>query len=100
MNECVGLALVMTEGGVSIYQTPKFSALEVGTEVCVEGFTPSGKARGKVLAYTDIEKNSEQYVFISILSIEGYGIGGYGSNDGLFRRVLSTIRECPMEWEE
>lgn len=99
MNE-IGLALVETDDGVAIYQTPKFSALEAGTEVYVEGFTPSGKARGKVLAYTDIEKNSEQYVFISILSIEGYGIGGYGTNNGLFRRVLSTIRENPMEWEE
>ena len=95
MNECVGLALVMTEGGVSIYQTPKFSALEVGTEVYVEAFTPSGKTRGKVLAYTNIEKNSEQYVFISILSIEGCA-----PVDGLYKRVLSTIRECPMEWEE
>ena len=95
MSEYVGLALVETDDGEAIYETPKFSALEEGTEVFIEAFNPEGKARGKVLAYTNADKNGEEYAFISKL-----GIGVYSSNNGSYRRVLSTIRENPLEWEE
>ena len=94
-GEYVGLALVETDDGEAIYETPKFSALEEGTEVYVEAFNPSGKLRGTVLAYTNIDKNGEEYAFILKSSI-----GVYSSNNGSYRRVLSTIREYPMEWEE
>lgn len=94
MNE-IGLALVETDDGEAIYETPKFSALEEGTEVYVEAFNPSGKLRGKILAYANFDKNGEEYAFISRT-----GIGIYSSNNGSYRRVLSTIREYPMEWEE
>ena len=93
MSEFVGLALVETEDATFICETTRFSALKEGTEVYVEGFAPSGKVRGKVLAYSDINKNGEPYAFISKL---GMGCG----SDGSYRRILSTIRECPMEWEE
>ena len=91
MNEFIGLVLVETEDDTLICETPKFSALEEGIEVFIEAFNSEGKMRGKVLAYTDIDKNGEEYAFISKL-----GIG----NNGSYRRVLSTIRENPMEWEE
>ena len=91
----MGLALVETDDGEAIYETPKFSALEEGTEVYVEAFNPSGKLRGKVLAYANFDKNGEEYAFILKSSI-----GVYSSNNGSYRRVLSTIREYPMEWEE
>ena len=89
----IGLALVEIDDDMSICEAPRFSALEKGTQVFVEGFTPSGKVRGKVLAYIDIDKNGEEYAFISKL-----GMGNL--YNGTYRRVLSTIRECPMEWEE
>lgn len=95
MSEYVGLALVETEDGEAIYETPKFSALEEGTEVFVEAFNPEGKMRGKVLAYANFSKNDEEYAFISRT-----GIGIYSSNNGSYRRVLSTIRENPLDWEE
>lgn len=91
----IGLALVETDDGEAIYETPKFSALEEGTEVYVEAFNPSGKLRGKVLAYANFDKNGEEYAFISRT-----GIGIYSSNKGSYRRVLSTIRENPLDWEE
>ena len=95
MSEYVGLALVETDDDTLICETPKFSALEERTEVFIEAFNEEGKMRGKVLAYVDINKNDKEYAFISRL-----GIGVYSSNNGSYRRVLSTIRECPMEWEE
>ena len=87
----IGLAYVETYDIRVICETPKFSALEEGTEVYIEAFNKKGKKRGKILAYTDIDKNGEEYAFISKLG---------GLHNGSFRRVLSTIRECPMEWEE
>lgn len=96
MSEYVGLALVTTDYDEElICETPSFSSLEKGTEVFIEAFNEKGKMRGKVLAYVDINKNGKEYAFISRL-----GIGVYSSNNGSYRRVLSTIRECPMEWEE
>lgn len=91
MSEFIGLAYVETDDCKIICETPSFSTLEVGTEVFIEAFNPEGKMRGKVLAYTDINKNGKEYAFISELG---------GLHNGSFRRVLSTIRECPMEWEE
>ena len=95
MSEYVGLALVEVDDDTLICETPKFSALEEGTEVFIEAFNPEGKTRGKVLAYADTDKNGEEYAFISKL-----GIGVYSSNNGSYRRVLSIIRENPLEWEE
>ena len=96
MSEYVGLALVATDDEEElICETPRFSSLEKGTEVFIEAFNEEGKMRGKVLAYVDINENGKEYAFISRL-----GIGVYSSNNGSYRRVLSTIRECPMEWEE
>lgn len=96
MGEYVGLALVeMDNGGTIICETPKFSALEKGTEVFFEVFNEQGKMRGKVLAYADTDKNGEEYAFISKLDI-----GKYSLHNGSYRRVLSTIRENPLEWEE
>lgn len=94
-GEYVGLALVETDDGSFICETPKFSALEEGTEVFVEAFNSEGKMRGKVSAYANFDKNGEEYAFVSKL-----GIGIYSSNNGSYRRVLSTIRENPLEWEE
>ena len=92
----IGLVLVETDTyGTLICETPKFSALEEGTEVFIEAFNSEGKMRGKVLAYTDIDKNGEEYAFISELDV-----GVYSSNNGSYRRVLSVIRENPLEWEE
>lgn len=95
MSEYVGLALVDTDDDTLICETPKFSALAEGTEVFIEAFNPEGKMRGKVLAYADFNKNDKEYAFISKL-----GIGIYSSNNGSYRRVLSTIRENPLDWEE
>lgn len=91
----IGLALVETDDYTLICETPKFSALEEGTEVFVEAFNSVGKMRGKVLAYTDTDKNGEEYAFISKL-----GLGVCSFNNGSYRRVLSVIRENPLEWEE
>ena len=95
MSEYVGLALVEVEDDTLICETPKFSALAEGTEVFIEAFNEKGKMRGKVLAYADTDKNGEEYTFISRT-----GIGIYSSNNGSYRRVLSTIRENPLDWEE
>ena len=92
-GEYVGLALVETDDEVLICETPKFSALEEGTEVFIEAFNPEGKMRGKILAYANTDKNGEEYAFISKLSV-----GAYSSNNGSYRRVLSIIRENPLEW--
>lgn len=94
-GEYVGLALVETDDDTFICETPKFSALEKGTEVFIEAFNAEGKVRGKVLVYANFDKNGEEYAFISRLDI-----GIYSSNNGSYRRVLSTIRENPLEWEE
>ena len=94
-GEYVGLALVEVGDDTFICETPKFSELEKGTEVFIEALNPEGKMRGKVLAYTNTDKNGEEYAFISNL-----GIGKYSANNGSYRRVLSTIRENPLEWEE
>jgi hypothetical protein len=95
MSEYVGLALVDTDDDTLICETPKWSALAEGTEVFIEAFNPEGKMRGKVLAYADFDKNGEEYAFISKL-----GIGVCNPNNGSYRRVLSTIRENPLKWEE
>lgn len=95
-GEYVGLALVETDDERLICETPRFSALEKGTEVFIEAFNVEGKLRGKVLVYADFDKNGEEYAFISRLDIGLYSRDA----EGRYRRVLSTIRECPMEWEE
>jgi hypothetical protein len=95
MSEYVGLALVETDDDTLICETPKWSALAEGTEVFIEAFNEKGKMRGKVLAYADVDKNGEEYAFISKLYTEIYGY-----NNGSYRRVLSTIRENPLDWEE
>ena len=95
MNEFIGLVLVETDDDTLICETPKFSALEEGIEVFIEAFNSEGKMRGKVLAYTDTDKNGEEYAFISKL-----GLGVCNPNNGSYRRVLSVIRENPLEWED
>ena len=95
MSEYVGLALVEAEDGTLICETPKWSALGKETEVFIEAFNPEGKMRGKVLSYADFNKNDKEYAFVSKL-----GIGIYSSNNGSYRRVLSVIRENPLDWEE
>lgn len=92
MNE-IGLALVAlsaTEFGV--YKTPRNSCLEYPTEVKVEGFGEGGTQRGTVVGYVDVDQDSKCYDFVNAIQ--------HAFNDTGIKKVVSVIRENPLEWEE
>ena len=91
----IGLALVAlsdTEPEFGIYKTPRNSCLEYQTEVKVEGFGVGGAIRGTVVSYVDVDQKSKCYDFINAMQ-------HVFTNTGI-KKVVSVIRENPLEWEE
>ena len=89
----IGLALVvLSNSKFGVYKTPRNSCLEYATEVKVAGFGEGGTQRGTVVGYVDVDQDSKCYDFINAIQ--------HAFNDTGIKKVVSVIRENPLEWEE